>query len=383
MGDLTMKRRLLILGLAVVFGLGSQALAAKGGGGKGGGGGGEGEGPTAAETNPAIVFLDDVDGGLFLTTSDGSVRTRLTTNRTSRDLGAAWSPDFKPESPGHQGEIAFFRQPDPARIWGDIYVVPSDASGPPVRIRSFTDFSVPPPEGQSSISLSWSPDGRRIIYASEGAVWALTVASGAVERLFGRGGYYVDTPAFSPDLDEEAIGYQGEIAFTSADELPGGVFSGSDTFLCPVAIDGAGNLTVHSELTVNLSQSPGVIEEHPVWSADGRYLVFSRRLDGADIGADGRGISVIDVMTRVQLDVIDTYHAQIRPTWSPNGFWVGYSDARLVRGKFTADVFFVSPWDSSPPANVTKTDSSRAVEYFPAWNPAWDPNGPGGFLPNP
>ncbi len=325
----------------------------------GGGGGGGG----TIIPNPAFVFLDDADGGLFLTTSDGSTKVRLTTNRTSRDLGATWSPDFDKVKPGHQGQIAFFRQPDTSKIWGDLYVVASDASGPPVRIRSFTDFNTPPPVSQRSISLSWSPDGSRIIYASQGRVWAVTVASGAAEPLFGVGGPGLDNPAFSPDLDSAKAGYQGQIAFT----LFG---NGADIALCPVEIDSQGVLTLGP--VVNLTQSPDVIEEQPMWSGDGEYLAFSRRINGADITADGRGISVVHVATAFQWDVVDTYHSQIRATWSPDSLFIGYSDGRAVGSKYTADVFFVSPWDNAPPVNVTKTDSSRAVEYYPEWNPAWE-----------
>lgn len=335
---------------------------------KPGGGGGGGGTPL---TNPAFIFQENADGGLFLTTSDGSTTVRLTSNSRSTDDGATWSPDFEPSTPGHQGWIAFFRQHDSRYIWGDLCIVPADASGPPVVVRSFTDFDTPPPGRQAGqTTLSWSPDGSRIIYSPGGSVWAVTVATGAAEQLFSSV-WHVSNPAFSPDLDAETPGYQGAIVFESGTVLAGDIVSSSDLFVCPVEIDETGNLTTSVELIVNLTESPDFQEEHAVWSGDGQYLAFTRRITGADIGADERGLYALELATGAQWRVTDTYYAQTRATWSPDSLYLAFSAARQVSGKWTADIFYVSPWDASPPVNVTRTDSSRKIEYDPAWNPAW------------
>ncbi len=337
---------------AVLLGAGFASAAPPPG--KGGGGGG-GDQPL---TNPAFVFQENVDGGLFLTVSDGSATVRLTSNPDTTDDGAAWSPDFDPVAAGHQGWVAFFRHYQSGSRWGGLYTVPSDASGPPVLIRSFTESETPPPErSRGQLTLSWSPDGTRILYQAESAVWAVTVSTGTTERLFTG-----SNPDFSRDLDPETPGYQAAIAF-------GG---GEDVWVCSAEIDETGELTVFFDSFINLTKSPDLVEEHPVWSADGHYLAFSRRIKDADIGADERGIYALELTTAVQWRVADTYYAQTRPTWSPDGLYIAFSAARQVKGKWTADIFYVSPWDASFGAvNVTQTDSSRKVEYDPAWNPAW------------
>jgi WD40-like Beta Propeller Repeat len=305
---------------------------------------------------------------LFLTTSDGSTTVRLTSNSRSTDDGAMWSPDFDLSKPGHQGWIAFFRQYDPRYIWGDLCIVPSDASGPPVVVRSFTDFDTPPPGRQSGqTTLSWSPDGSRIIYSPGGSVWAVTVASGAAEELFSSE-WHVSNPVFSPDLNAETAGYQGEIAFGSGEVLADGTVSTSDVFVCPVEIGETGEISVSVGSIVNLTQSPGFWDEHPVWSGDGQYLAFSRHIPGTD----DRGLYALELATGSQWRVTDTYYAQTRATWSPDSLYIAFSAAREVgNGKWTADIFYVSPWFPSDPVNVTRTDSSRKIEYDAAWNPAW------------
>jgi hypothetical protein len=351
------------LGAAVAVPEARPANPNKPGGGSGGAG--------APLTNPAFVFQENADGGLFLTTSNGGTTVRLTSNARTTDDGATWSPDVDPSTPGHQGCIAFFRQHDSRYIWGDLCIVPSDASGPPVIVRSFTDFDTPPPGRQAGQhTLSWSPDGSRIIYSPGGSVWAVTVATGAAELLFSSV-WHVSNPAFSPDLDADTPGYQGAIAFGSGTVLAGDIASSSDLFVCPVEIDETGDLSTSVELIVNLTESPDFQEEHAVWCCDGQYLAFSRRIADADIGADDRGVYAMELATGFQWRVTDTYYAQTRPTWSPDSLYIAFSAARQVSGKWTADIFYVSPWDPSAPINVTKTDSSRKIEYDAAWNPAW------------
>ena len=126
-------------------------------------------------TNPAFVYYDGAGGGLFLMNSSGATKVRLTTSGGVEDLGPTWSPDLNPGAPGTRDGSRSFVSTIPAYIWGDIMAVPSDGSGPATVLRSYVDFSVPPPQVENGEAcLSWSPDGSRIIYASEGAIWALT-----------------------------------------------------------------------------------------------------------------------------------------------------------------------------------------------------------------
>jgi hypothetical protein len=52
-----------------------------------------------------------------------------------------------------------------------------------------------------------------------------------------------------------------------------------------------------------------------------------------------------------------TINLDLRPTWSPDGLHLGSRDVHEVDGKWTTEVFCVSPSDELPAVNVTKTDS--------------------------
>ena len=345
----------------IVVGLATTCIWA-GGAGRGGGGGGGGNGGGGAD-NYAFAYQDNWTGDLYLTTVDGSVKTKLTGSGKGTDLAPAWSPDTDRDTPGHQGWIAFFRQYDPRYIWGGIYVVPSDLSSPPVEIRSYKTFDPMPPSGES---LSWTPDGQFIVYASDyDRISAVSVATGQVTLLFqdpqdpSVAGYTYD-PSLSPDLDPETPGYQGYLAFSFA----------FDIVTAPVEVDASGKWTV--EALSNLTQSSGITERHPVWSPDGATLAFYR--EGSNTG---RALWVMDVLSGASLSVVDVYPQDLRPTWSPDGLYLGYWDAREASpGKWTTDIFYISPWDELPAINVTKTDASAASERFPDWNPAWVNNLP-------
>lgn len=331
----------------VIFGSGLPASTAwtkpgKPGGGTGGGG----------TVNYAFAYQENSTGDLYLMTVDGSIKTKLTGSGKGTDLAPAWSPDMDKNQPGHQGWIAFFRQYDPRYIWGGIYVVPSDLSAGPVEIRSYKTLDPMPPSGES---LCWTPDGRFIVYASDyDRFSAVSLATGQVTLLFATSAYNYD-PSLSPDVDPLTPGYQGMLAFSS----------GLDIFTAPVTVDVSGQWTVGA--LTNLTQSNGIEERHPVWSPDGATLAYDREVSNSD-----RTLNILDVASRESFPVVSVYPQNVRATWSPDGQFLGYWDAREASpGKWTTDLFYVSPWDELPVVNVTKTDSSTASERFPDWNPAW------------
>jgi hypothetical protein len=108
-----------------------------------------------------------------------------------------------------------------------------------------------------------------------------------------------------------------------------------------------------------------VDERHPVWSADGAYLAYYR----SDFSSNtGRGLNVMELATGDFWPVCDVRQQNVRPTWSPDGGYLGFSDAHEVAGKWNTDIFYVSPWLGSSRINVT---NSSANEILPEWNPSW------------
>lgn len=350
-----MKMSRKILAAACVCLVFSSWEAVEAQGKKGGGGGGSGGGGGGA-ANSAFVYQDSSRGHLYLCASDGSAKTQLTNSGKGLDRAPVWSPDMDPNTPGHQGWIAFFRQYDTSKIWGGIFIVPSDMSAAPVELRSYRSFDPMPPSGDN---LSWTPDGEYLLYASEfDRISALSVSAGNVTLLFQDpqtpevAGYTYD-PALSPDLSPEQPGYQGMMAFSYA----------FDIVIAPVEISEDGDWAVGA--LSNLTQTSDVYERHPVWSADGAFLACYR----SDFSSNtGRGLSVINVETGVSWPVTELIHQNVRPTWSPDGLYLGFYDAHQVAGKWNTDIFYLSPWTAASRVNVT---NSSANEIVPEWNPSW------------
>ncbi len=245
------------------------------------------------------------DGGLLLK-YDGSAKQRLTSPGGSgsnvRDLLATWSPDLDQTATGYQGTIAFFRHYDSRYIWGDILAVPADGSRPPVKLRSFSDFTTPPPEtGNSTRAMSWSPNGSHLIYVSEGSIWALQVATGEVTKLLDivwdpvYAGF--SKPCFSLDLAPELPGYQGQVAFAVNGNAPPGGGNGSDIGLASVSIDADGEIISAGDWSL-LTTSTDWAESQPVWSPDGSCLAwFTKPANAEPLGA-GRRIDVFSLGER-------------------------------------------------------------------------------------
>lgn len=150
--------------------------------------------PAAAQAGgtarPSFVFTSDRDGDseVYVRRTDGSV-VRLTRNSVD-DFGAVWSPDGR--------RLVFSRTVGGGTA---LFVMRADGSG----VRRLTT-PVVRPEGPASsdVTPAWSPDGRRIAFASDRAggspdIW-LVDADGTDLVQLSRGERISDfNPAWSPD----------------------------------------------------------------------------------------------------------------------------------------------------------------------------------------
>ncbi len=196
------------------------------------------------------------------------------------------SPSVAAPRAGATGVIAF----DRARDGGsDIWTVRVDGSA----ARQFTR------DGRSVLP-AWSPDGRRIVFASarQGRLYRLYVMNGdgSEQRVLGTGwgGYHMSFPAWSPDGRSIAF-----TIFTSPHQI--GVVDGDlMRFLFPAGGEG----------------------DDPAWSPDGRLIAFSRGPSRAQqiyvVAPNGGGLR--------QLTTASGDNAL--PTWSPDGSRIGFASTR-------------------------------------------------------
>jgi TolB protein len=265
----------------------------------------------------ALVFVSTKDGdyAIFGADADGTNVHRLTKERgdpsTPDGLFFQGDPDWSPA--GTKIVFASHREGK-----SHLYVMNADGTG----TRRLTDAN------QDDTQPSWSPDGRWIAFAREGAIFRIPAAGGPARRVGSGPGSAAD-PAYSPDGTLIAYDYR----------MPG--FSIREVYV--MNADGTGSRRV-----TNIRQVSG----YPAWSPDGRRLAFQSNAVGDHwevytVRPDGRGVKRVTV----------TATSAIQPAWTPGGdlgfardgaIWVdrGQSEARLTSPK---DNDSAPAWNPRPP----------------------------------
>jgi len=174
--------------------------------------------------------------------ADGVVN--LTHNPGTSDRSPSWSPD------GNKILFLSYIEPPADSIepspGGGIYVMDADGSD-----RTQV-LAVPSYVGARSVS--WSPDGNRIVYASGGSIITMDADGTNPELVVAWESIYdiTDWPSYSPD--------GSKILFALA---TGGIFV--------VGIDGSNQTRLSPE---------GVDDYYPAWSPDGTKIAFDSERDG-------------------------------------------------------------------------------------------------------
>jgi TolB protein len=271
-------------------------------------------GGSAPKEPPALVFVSTQDGdyAIFGADEHGNHARRLTKEKgdvtSPRGLFFQVEPAWSPDG----RRIAFA---SPRSGTSHIYVMRADGTG----TRQLTNSD------QNDSHPGWSPDGRRLVFSREGAVFVAPATGGKAHRV-GRGPGSATNPAWSPDGKLIAYDYR----------KPG--FSIRELYV--MRADGSGIRQVTSLRQVSAL---------PAWSPDGKRLAFqsNARLGHFEIytiGVDGKGLSQI---TRSIVDAI-------QPAWSPDGrigfardgaIWVGDGD------------------------NLTQLTSGKTNDSAPVWRP--------------
>ncbi len=274
------------------------------------------------------------------------------------------------------GLIAF------ARLDG-VYVMRADGSG----VRPLRRGGV----ASGAYGLAWSPDGSRLAFVAESAIWVMDVDGSDLVRLVAAGGApgeapgWLASPTWAPDGRRIAFTagrrYGRDIWVMNADgsdkrrlaRTPG--YNEAEVDWSPrggrVAFSGAGWVTCICVMNTNGSNlrilTPGwAWEAMPDWAPDGRRIVFT---DGADISVMDAGGGSRWHLTRNK--AIDS-----EPVWSPGGRRIAF-----VR----ADVFVKRDWNEPEPrrpdssseiyvmnadgTGVTRLTHNRVAEGSPTWQP--------------
>jgi len=252
--------------------------------------------------------------------ADGVVN--LTHNARTSDTSPSWSPD------GNKIVFVSYVEPPPLEPGiepppeGGIYVMDADGSDRTQVLALTTDIG--------ARSVSWSPDGNRIVYACGASI--ITMDSDGTNRELVVGGdmSYIDITdwaSYSPD--------GSKILFALA---TGGIFV--------VGIDGSNQTRLSPE---------GVDDYYPAWSPDGTKIAFDSTRDGHSeiyvMNADGSS------PTRLTENTVGDFS----PAWSPDGSSIAFVSTRDGQ----ADIYIMDA-DGS---DVTRLTENSIYEISLSWSP--------------
>lgn len=253
-----------------------------------------------APGNLAFAGVDSSDGmsDIYVAKSDGTTRSNITHDTLNRkDSSPNWSPEGR--------RIVFTRQAA-NQAGSSIMLVNADGSG----LTNLTSSPVAT-TGSSNIDPSWSPDGKRVVFASNrdgnydlywvqpgsSQVYRLTATSAPVQNLhpswspngdaivFSRSGLSVTSPAAQLFLLKTATGQAGRLTTTAqgqGDRAP--VFSPSGADIA-FQSDRKGNHDVYvlhlSSNSVEQLTTWASSETEPSYAPDGSALVYVSTISGA------------------------------------------------------------------------------------------------------
>jgi TolB protein len=242
-------------------------------------------GASTSKEPPALLFVSVKDGdyAVFGADADAKHVWRLSKDKgdPSGPAGLLWQiePSWSPDGK----RIAFASHRD-----GTSHIFSMRPDG--------TDTRRLTSSRQDDGHPSWSADGRWIVFGREGALFRIPAAGGAAHRV-GKGLGNAQNPAYSPDGKLIAYDYR----------RPG--YSIREIYV--MRADGTG---------IRRLTHVGAVSSFPTWSPDGKRIAFvSDALDGrSQIYAVAPGGGKVQRIVRTSGDAI-------QPSWSPDGSKIAFS----------------------------------------------------------
>ena len=315
-------------------------------------------GVVVLDLTPLMVVVDAQAQIAFVSNRDGHVHPRLgwptyeiyvmdadggnqqnLTNDPNFDSSPSWSPDGK--------RIAFMSDRDghfdmPGRLPNyEIYVMDADGGNQ----QNLTN------DPNSDVSPSWSPDGKRIVFASDREgnheIYVMDADGNNQQRLTDND-FYDSAPSWSSDGER--------IAFVSERD---GHFIGEFGLSSEIYVmDADGKNT--RRLTNNRK-----IDWSPSWSPDGKWIAFSADRKGDDVNYE---IYVMDADGENTRRLTNNRVDDASPSWSSDGKRIVFSSQRdghvhPILGWPTFEIYVMDA-DGGNPQNLTNNPHS---DGSPAW----------------
>ena len=288
------------------------------------------------EAQAQIAFVSDRVGNpeLYVMNIDGSNQRRLT-NHPARDYSPAWSPGgkriaFVSRAFEFDGEV-HFRGGRPS---AEIYVMDADGDNlQNLTLSAGRDFSP-----------AWSPDGKRIAYASDRderfnyEIYVMDADGGNLQNLTNQPLDDRD-PSWSPDgqqivFSTRRIGHV-ENKFSITNEI--------------YVMDADG------KNEQRLTENPRY-DWDPVWSPNGKRIAFMADKKG---DLQNFGIYVMDADGRNEQRLTGHHTWEASPSWSPDSRRIAFTSDRDGNSEI-----YVMDADGGNLQNLTRTPHS---DHSPAW----------------
>lgn len=236
-------------------------------------------------------------------------------------------------------------------------VVRDDQNGE-ILMQTLSGDEVPLPPVNGSY-IAWSPDGSKVaISVNDKDIQILDLATGSLTPLNGASDpNVVETmPAWSANGNTIAFVRASQTAERTADiDVPSNIYTVPSTGGTALPLPGA---------------SEDGFNYYPVYSPDGKWLAFTRHVDGQHTYADNASdIYLVPANggEKILLRSNTDDWADSWPSWSPDGKWLGFSSDRL-NDQFDIYLTEIGPNGQSVQACLMPgAESETDEEFHPVW----------------